>query len=153
MLDTQARITYANDHLLALTGWRRDEVKGRNWFELFIPREESDLRAVYERLLAAEPSAAHHVNEIVTRSGARRLIQWNNTVLRSGSGEVVGTASIGEDITDRMLAEQKVRRLNRVYAVLSSSGCAAAPICSANRAASRSRRARSSSPGSAPSMP
>ena len=37
MLDREARITYCNEYLLRLTGWRQEEVIGRNWFEVFVP--------------------------------------------------------------------------------------------------------------------
>jgi diguanylate cyclase (GGDEF)-like protein len=40
-------------------------------------------------------------------------------VLRAASGQVIGTASIGEDTTERKLAQEKIQNLNRVYAVLS----------------------------------
>ena len=40
-------------------------------------------------------------------------------MLRSGAGDVIGTASIGEDITERKQAETEISHLNRVYAVLS----------------------------------
>ena len=119
MLDCNARITYCNDYLLHLSGWRRDEVLGQNWFELFIPSDHDATRAIFSRLLCDLPVAWHHENEILTRTGERRLIRWNNTVLRAATGEVVGTASIGEDVTERKLAEEKITRLNRVYAVLS----------------------------------
>jgi PAS domain S-box-containing protein len=119
MLDTKSRITYCNDYLLRLTGWRREEVTGRNWFDLFIPPGNDGLRDVNAALLAADPSALHHENEIVTRSGERRLIRWNNSVLRSAAGDVVGIASIGEDITEQKRAEVRIKRLNRVYAMLS----------------------------------
>ena len=59
-------------------------------------------------MLDNHPEARHHENEILTRSGERRLIRWNNSVLRSGAGDVIGTASIGEDITDRKLAEDNL---------------------------------------------
>jgi diguanylate cyclase (GGDEF)-like protein len=39
--------------------------------------------------------------------------------LLSESGEAIGTASIGEDITDRKAAEYQITALNRVYAMLS----------------------------------
>ncbi len=58
-------------------------------------------------------------SEIGTRSGKHRLIRWNTTELRSASGEITGVATIGEDITDQRLAETKIKRLNRVYAILS----------------------------------
>jgi diguanylate cyclase (GGDEF)-like protein/PAS domain S-box-containing protein len=120
MLDREARITYCNEYLLRLTGWRHKEVIGRNWFELFVPPEINDLKdSFFAGLLANLPEAWHHENEILTRSGERRLIRWNNSVLRSGAGDVIGTASIGEDITEQKRAEIRIKRLNRVYAVLS----------------------------------
>jgi PAS domain S-box-containing protein len=109
MLDIDARITYCNDYLLRLTGWRREEVIGRDWFELFIPFGTHDVKDAFTSLLAELATVAHHENEILTRSGGRRLIQWNNTVLRSAVGEVIGTASIGLDITERKQAETRLR--------------------------------------------
>ncbi|MEA3207359.1 MAG: hypothetical protein QOE70_416 [Chthoniobacter sp.] len=106
MLDREARVTYCNDYLLRLTGWQREEVIGRDWFELFLPGERlEELHGVYAALLADQPTAMHHENEIQTRAGAPRLIAWNNSLLLSASGEVIGTASIGEDITERKQAE------------------------------------------------
>jgi len=119
MLDVDARISYCNDYLLRLTGWTREEVLGRNWFELFIPPEREEVKKNFAALLTNTPEALHYENEILTRSGAHRLIRWNNTVLRANSGEVIGTASVGEDITDSKEAERKIIRLNRVFAVLS----------------------------------
>jgi diguanylate cyclase (GGDEF)-like protein/PAS domain S-box-containing protein len=119
MLDHEARITYCNEYLLRMTGWTRAEVIGRDWFELFIPPERGEMKAAFADLLANSPDVWHHENEIVSRSGDRRLIRWNNSVLRSVAGDVIGTASIGEDITEQKRSELKIRRLNRVYAVLS----------------------------------
>jgi PAS domain S-box-containing protein/diguanylate cyclase (GGDEF)-like protein len=112
MLDREARVTYCNDFLLQLTGWRREEVLGRNWFEVFIPPENAPpLSQVFASLLADLPATEHREDEILTRSGERRLIRWNNILLRSRSGEVTGTASIGEDITERKRAEEMRARM------------------------------------------
>jgi PAS domain S-box-containing protein/diguanylate cyclase (GGDEF)-like protein len=120
MLDRDARITYCNDYLLRLTGWERREVQGRDWFENFVPPEiRGEMEGVFTSLVSDLPNAWHYENEIVTRSGERRLVRWNNSVLRSAAGDVIGTASIGEDITEQRQAEERIRRLNRVYAVLS----------------------------------
>jgi len=108
MLDSRGRITYCNDYLLTLTGWRSEEVMGQSWLDLFIPRDIGDIKGVLENLLNDLPEAWHHENEILTKAGGRRLIRWNNSVLRSTSSEVVGTASIGEDITERKRAEEQL---------------------------------------------
>ena len=119
MLDTEGRVTYCNDYLLRLTGWQREEVAGQSWFSLFLPPRQTDVRQVFDDVLTGRPTAWHYENEIVTRSGERRLVHWNNTVLRSAGGQITGMAALGEDITERKEAERKIRRLNRVYAMLS----------------------------------
>ena len=120
MLDREARITYCNDYLLLLSGWQLEELIGRNWFDIFVPPEHGELKSLFfPALLADKREARHHDNEILTRTGERRLIRWSNSVLRSANGEVTGIASIGEDITEQRRAEARILRLNRVYAVQS----------------------------------
>jgi diguanylate cyclase (GGDEF)-like protein/PAS domain S-box-containing protein len=119
MLDREARITYCNDYLLRLTGWQREEVIGKNWWDIFIPPEIQDLRnAFYTSLMNDQPEARHHENDIITRSGERRLIRWNNSVLRSAAGAVTGIASIGEDITERNNAEAALLESRRMLRLI-----------------------------------
>ncbi|MEO8217650.1 MAG: PAS domain S-box protein [Acidobacteriota bacterium] len=111
MLDSEACLTYCNDYFLRLTGWRREELVGRDAFKTFVsPDDAAELREMFPSLLANSPDAWHHTNQILTRSGEKLLVQWNNSVLRSTAGEVIGVASIGEDITSRTLAESELRR-------------------------------------------
>jgi len=120
MLDRNATIDYCNDYFLNLTGWKREEVLGGNFVEMFVPLDLHDeVGAVYKAMLANLPRAWHHENCILTRAGERRLIRWNNSLLRSNLGEVIGIASIGEDCTEQQRADIKIKRLNRVYAVVS----------------------------------
>ena len=120
MLDADGRVTYANDYLLHLLERGRDEIIGADWIGIALPPDiAGPVSKVRHSLLADAPSAHHFDNEILTARGERRLIHWNNTVLRAPGGEVTGTASIGEDITDRKRAEDRIQRLNRVHAMLS----------------------------------
>lgn len=112
MLNRDAQITYCNDYLLRLTGWQREEVIGRNWFEFFIPSDIQHAKDGFAALIAGVTEERHRESDILTRSGERRLIRWNNSVLRSRLGDVVGTASIGEDITEQKRAEMEILNLN-----------------------------------------
>ena len=60
MLDRDARVTFCNDYLLRLTGWRREEVLGADWFELFIPPGSDELKHTFMELLNDLPSAWYH---------------------------------------------------------------------------------------------
>lgn len=105
-LDARATITFCNDHLLQLTGRSREEVLGHNWFAMFVPPEDrARVEAALDASLNKGVIPIHNENEILTRGGERRLIRWNNTVLRDRAGAIIGTIGLGEDITDQKLAE------------------------------------------------
>ena len=54
--------------------------------------------------------AEYYENAVLTSDGQERLIAWHNALLRDQAGNIVGTLSSGEDITDRRRAEEEVRR-------------------------------------------
>jgi len=109
MLDPQGNLTFCNDYLLWMTGWQREEVTGRNWFELFIPEEQREiLEGIFREMISHGKITSHLENEIQTRTGDRKLISWSNTLLRNAEGEVIGATSIGEDVTERAEAEQRM---------------------------------------------
>ena len=51
----------------------------------------------------------YYENEIITRDEKRRLVRWSNTVLRNPAGNIVGSVSLGEDVTERKQADEKIR--------------------------------------------
>jgi diguanylate cyclase (GGDEF)-like protein/PAS domain S-box-containing protein len=119
MLDRTGRMTYSNDAFLRMSGWPREELIGGDWFELFAPLDQVRRRAAFDARVADRSAAWHGEFSILTRSGEPRLILWNHSLLYSASGDVLGTASIGQDVTEKRQAETRLKRLNRVYAVLS----------------------------------
>lgn len=110
MLDLEGRLTYCNDYLLRLSGWQREEIIGRRWEEVFWPPEfAGQVTSLMSRVLAEESSAWHHESQILMRNGSLRIVYWNNTVLRSPDGDVLGVASLGQDITEREAAQKELR--------------------------------------------
>jgi len=109
--DLEGRITFCNEYLAELSGWWEDELLGRIWSETFTPPDELEMEQRAQRGIERGSVIAHYESSILTRSGERRLFSWNNTLLRDANGEVVGQASVGEDITDRRRAEHELERL------------------------------------------
>jgi PAS domain S-box-containing protein len=106
-LDDDANVTYINDYLLTLTGYRRDEVVGNNWFRKFTP-DNQVITSVFHNTVKAGIFPVHYENDIVTRDCSRRLIQWTNNTTHDSQGNIIGTTSIGQDITARKQAETQV---------------------------------------------
>jgi diguanylate cyclase (GGDEF)-like protein/PAS domain S-box-containing protein len=110
-LDLDGRVTFANDALLRLTGWSREETVGCDWFARFVPAG-LETAAVFREAVVGGALPAHYENEILTRGGDRRLIAWDNTLLRDGSGVITGTASIGRDVTAQRALETRLAALS-----------------------------------------
>jgi two-component system, cell cycle sensor histidine kinase and response regulator CckA len=111
MIDKIDNVIFCNDFFLNLTGWKREDVLGKNWFDTFIPEEiRDDMKSnIFNRVLATGEFPEHYENEIITRRGERRLIKWNNAVFFDNAGNVSVFSSIGEDITNRHNAEIELR--------------------------------------------
>jgi PAS domain S-box-containing protein len=94
ILDVDGTIVYANERLLALTGWCADEVFGHSWFDLFLDQPCTDAKVAFRSLLASDPHVATYTLTVLKRSGSYARIHWHNALLRDGP-DVIGTSSIG----------------------------------------------------------
>ena len=112
VLDAEARVLLLNRKGCAVLGRDERDVLGHDWFELAVPKHERDAaRAVFAQLMAGDESAGGNENAVVTLDGQRRTIAWHSTILRDADGTVVGTLSSGEDVTERLAAEQQITYL------------------------------------------
>jgi len=104
-LDNQGTIEYINPFFLTLTGYLDSEIIGKNWFDTFIPAAlQTEVRLIFSRLLIGQGDP-HYQYPILTKADEERLITWNNTLLQDTNGRVIGTITIGQDITERKKIE------------------------------------------------
>ncbi len=106
-VDHDARVTFANEYTTGLTGWSTDELLSMDILDLVVP-PEGMTRQAYREAIRTGSAPAHFEGELITKSGTRRVITWNTTVVHSADGAVAGIANLGEDITERKRAEEKL---------------------------------------------
>lgn len=106
ILDKDARIVFFNEFLAQLSGYKLDEVKGKEWFPLFLPPAgRSTIRSVFQTIL--ENQTQHiMVNPILLRSGQEKIIEWHNKILRDHDGAVCGVFAFGKDITEQVTTKR-----------------------------------------------
>jgi two-component system cell cycle sensor histidine kinase/response regulator CckA len=107
-LNMKGEITLVNRHACDVLGWAAEELIGRDFIDTCVPaRLRQPTRDRLDVVQQGDDSSV--ANEIVTRSGDERLIEWRTTFLRNDAGEMTGTLSSGADITDRTLAAAALR--------------------------------------------
>ncbi|HAS04363.1 MAG TPA: hypothetical protein DCR71_01145, partial [Dehalococcoidia bacterium] len=107
-LDGKGKIVDFNPYMTAISGYTIDEVRGKDWFETFLPqRNRQQTRAMFGKALETVKPASN-IDIIVTKAGEERFIDWNFISIKDNDGETAGVLSTGQDITERKKAEEEV---------------------------------------------
>lgn len=110
-LDKEGKVVLANPKACSVLGGEEGEIIGKDWFESFIPEHERrEVWRVFQQLMSGTVEPAEYVeNQVLTLGDNLRWVAWHNTLIKSGAGEILGTFSSGEDITERRQTEQALR--------------------------------------------
>ena len=118
ILDTAGRIVRFNPYLEQLSGYRPEEVRGKNWFVTFVP--DTVWNRTHKLFLKSQSESQSKKNlyPIRAKDGSLRLIEWTDTPLQDESGRTSTILKIGQDITERQQSEERVAKMNRVRAII-----------------------------------
>jgi PAS domain S-box-containing protein len=112
VLDTEGRIVRINPYLEQISGYRLDEVKGNDWFTTFLPPHDRDrVRGLFVKA-TGDIQTRGNVDPIVAKDGSLRQIEWHDKTLKDHRGKVVGLIAVGQDVTERIRADEKLRATN-----------------------------------------
>jgi PAS domain S-box-containing protein len=112
-IDTDNRLIFANDYFLQLGGWRREDILGRDWLsEFIVETQQQQVRANLAAIIDGGLLERRQEVELRLGNGRRRLIAWHNTPFLDAEARLIGITAVGEDVTERRQAEEKVRKLS-----------------------------------------
>lgn len=117
VLNLDGTVQHYNPFLTELTGWHLDEVKSKDWFEVFIPKHDRErIRQIF--LATAEGADTQGViNPILTRKGRKRVVRWSNTTLKDSAGKATSVLSVGLDVTDLAETQERALRAERLATI------------------------------------
>jgi len=109
--DINTRVTDWNKKAEALFEWTRDEVIGNNFFDFLIPEKDRPLVKDVVNILLKGELQSHSINDNLTKDGKIITCEWNNSLLHDNDGNIIGTISLGLDITERKQIEEEKDKL------------------------------------------
>lgn len=122
-LDVMGNIQIFNKVAEVVTGYRKDEIIGKNWFEVIVPRERNPY--VWEEFSlwqSGGPIPKAMETPIFTKMGRKRYVSWQNSEVHE-QGKIVGAISFGVDITEQKRNKELVERI-RLTAFIKDIGIA-----------------------------
>ncbi|MEO6994520.1 MAG: PAS domain S-box protein, partial [Lacunisphaera sp.] len=115
LYDAEGRLRRWNDNLAQATGYSDADLQGRSPYDFIAPEDHAHLRAGIEKVFTEGSADAEA--QLLARDGTRTPYYFTGVrVTLDGQPHLVG---VGVDITERRQAEERIRKLNRTYVVLS----------------------------------
>lgn len=117
-LSPEHRIIEFNPEAERFYGLGREDVLGKDYLELFIPKEERDaVAADIEKVLAGKPTRGFE-NRVVAHDGTEHVFVWDVNRLLDAKGDSRGVIAVGQDITERKKAERALQESEKRYRLL-----------------------------------
>ncbi|MBC8440951.1 MAG: PAS domain S-box protein [Deltaproteobacteria bacterium] len=117
VLNADQTVAMINKKGCEILDYEESEVIGKKWFDNFLSeRDKERTKAGFSELIAGniEP-IKYFENHVLTKNNDERLIAWHNSVFRNSKGKIIATLSSGEDITERIWAEEMLRDSEEKY--------------------------------------
>jgi len=117
------RVKFVNDSIERITGYKSEEIIGRDWFDMMLPfGKRQEAKAVFDDMAQGNVEPHRQIeNNLLTKNNIERIVLWNNNVLLDKDGKVTSVISIGQDITEYKHIEtelvKKMNDLERFYKV------------------------------------
>lgn len=109
VIDKDFKIISVNRFFENLSGYKQEEIKGRNWVDIFVPAEYK--RKVLDVVINSfnDKLEQDYINPITIKNGKRVEIEWHCSLLKDKNNQNIGLLSIGQDITKRLNAEKDLK--------------------------------------------
>jgi PAS domain S-box-containing protein len=90
-------------------GWTAEEAVGQPAAITFTPEDRENLQHEWETETAGKEGVAPNIRWHIRKDGKRIFIEGSTLALRDTDGTLLGFLKVGQDVTERRAAEERLR--------------------------------------------
>ncbi len=96
-----------------LFGWTLEEIRAEGWdrIRLVFEEDEGSAADLRDRLLSGQPRRVTNLHRNYRKDGRVIWCEWYHSSLMDDAGNVLSILSLGQDVTARVLAEERLQHL------------------------------------------
>ena len=108
MLDPDGKIIRFNSYMEKVSGYALNEVKDKEWFELFIPKSQKQkTRKLFASAIKSTQTYAN-IDYLITKDGNQKVVEWYAKTLKDNNNRTIALLAIGLDVTERVEEEKQL---------------------------------------------
>ncbi len=121
-LSLKGEITLINKKGYEVLGYKKDELIGKNWFRVCVPKNEREkVKKIFKEIVSNRiKKLKNYENPVITKKGEIKQILWRNTIIQNNKIKIIGTISCGVDVTESNKVDNNSIRVNRALRMVSS---------------------------------
>lgn len=121
-VDNEGRFTFVGGKVEQILGYTPEELTGKSVFELIVDEQRQEIKDIFEARAPEKIPFVSIEHWDVAKNGKRICLRTSGVPMLDGSGELLGYRGVNSDITEYVLATEKLRESEeRFRAVVESS--------------------------------
>jgi len=109
-VDGEGNMKYLNHYILNLLGYELNEVIGKNYFDLFVPDSQKEIRkAGFFKAIEQQIIKVQYEKQLKAKNGALKTLIWQRMFDYDAEGNLCGVISLGKDVSDKKAAMEALK--------------------------------------------
>lgn len=115
ILDPKGYIVRYNSYMEQLSGYSLEEVEGKDWFSLFLPKQAREKTKKIFLEAIGDIDTKGNIDTLITRSGKALQIEWYSKTIKDINGEVNGLLAVGMDVTEQQKVQERLELFHTLF--------------------------------------
>jgi len=111
-VDDKGIYTYCSKNISNILGFKPDEIIGKSFFDFMLPEDAKKFKHIFKETAQKEIPIKDIENWNLSKNGNKVCMITNGVPFFNNNGNILGYRGVDIDITNRKMAEEKIKKLN-----------------------------------------